>query len=443
MTPASAAAERPEAPLFSDGLGERIVAVDAATGDLLQILRIRSQLLAVPSFEFALRERAARLANFRHAYYARVRRIDRHPSGLAIVSDHVEGVRLSDMLRVSEERGLHLDLNAALCLLRQLVPSVALLHENARDVAHGLIAPERLIVTPRARLVVVEHVLGSAVEQLQYNRERLWQELRVGLPSSVGAPRFDHRADVTAIGLVALSLVLGRSIRSDEYPHKTTSLLNSARALSAGGEEQPLPESLHNWIARALQLEVRQGFQSATDAQIGLEEALADDTGFVAAPVALETFLSRYIAALLDPVPSAVAPAPEPVAVFEPPSAIAEPPKVMIESPKVAAVETPNVTVEPKPVASPKPIAEAVKPAVEPAKPVATAPTVPRPDVIAAPKPEPKSAAAEARDITELLRDFNLPTHEKSEPDAVIHEPPAARSRSGRGRMVGNDGVRI
>jgi hypothetical protein len=186
MTPASAAAERPEAPLFSDGLGERIVAVDASTGDLLQILRVRPQLLAVPSFEFALRERAARLANFRHAYYGRVRRIDRHPSGLAIVSDHVEGVRLSEMLRVAEERDLRLDLNAALCLLRQLVPSVALLHENARDVAHGLIAPERLIVTPRARLVVVEQVLGSAVEQLQYNRERLWQELRV---ARLSAPR--------------------------------------------------------------------------------------------------------------------------------------------------------------------------------------------------------------------------------------------------------------
>ena len=246
MTPVSAAAERPEAPLFSDGLGERIVAVDASTGDLLQILRVRPQLLAVPSFEFALRERAARLANFRHAYYGRVRRIDRHPSGLAIVSDHVEGVRLSEMLRVAEERDLRLDLNAALCLLRQLVPSVALLHENARDVAHGLIAPERLIVTPRARLVVVEQVLGSAVEQLQFNRERLWQELRVALPSSVGAPRFDHRADVTAIGLVALALVLGRPIRSDEYPHRVGTLLNSARARSAGGEEQALPESLHN-----------------------------------------------------------------------------------------------------------------------------------------------------------------------------------------------------
>ncbi len=89
MTPLSATAEQPEAPLFTDGLGDRVVAVDAATGDLLQILRVRPQLLAVPSFEFALRERAARLANFRHAYYGRVRRIDRQPAGLAIVSDHV------------------------------------------------------------------------------------------------------------------------------------------------------------------------------------------------------------------------------------------------------------------------------------------------------------------------------------------------------------------
>ena len=229
MTPVPATANQPEAPLFTDGLGDRVVAVDAATGDLLQILRVRPQLLAVPSFEFALRERAARLANFRHAYYARVRRVDRHPSGLAIVSDHVEGVRLSDMLRVAAGRGLPIDLNAALCLLRQIVPAIALLHENARDVAHGLLAPERLIVTPRARVIVVEHVLGSAVEQRQYSRERLWQELRVGVPVAVGLPRFDHRADVTAIGLVALALVIGRPVAADEYPHGVASLLKHAR----------------------------------------------------------------------------------------------------------------------------------------------------------------------------------------------------------------------
>src|SRR4029079_9983392 len=129
-------------------------------------------------------------------------------------------VRLSDMLRVAHERNLQIDLNAALCLLRQVVPSIAMLHENARDVAHGLLAPERLIVTPRARVIVVEHVMGSAVEQLQFTRDRLWQDLRVAVPMSAGPARFDHRADVTALGLVALALVLGRPIAADEYPQR-------------------------------------------------------------------------------------------------------------------------------------------------------------------------------------------------------------------------------
>ena len=114
--------ERPEAPLFCDGLGERVVAADGATGELLQILRIRPALTAVPSFEFALRERAPGW-ELPHAYYARVRRIDRVGARprLSIVSDHVEDARLSDMLRVAHERNLQLDINAALCLIRQLV----------------------------------------------------------------------------------------------------------------------------------------------------------------------------------------------------------------------------------------------------------------------------------------------------------------------------------
>ncbi len=318
--PSLPASERPEALLFSDGLGERVVAADGATPDLLQILRLRPALTAVPSFEFALRERAARLANFRHAYFARVRRVDRVMSptpSLAIVSDHIEGIRLSEILRLAHEMHLQLDLNASMCLIRQLVPTVAVLHENARDVAHGLIAPERLIVTPNARLVLTEHVLGAAIEQLQYGRDRLWQELRVAMPPSAGLPRFDHRADVTGLGLVALALVLGRPIAADEYPHKTQALLNDARERSALGEEQPLSAGLRGWLARALQLDVRRAFASAPEAAAALEELVAEDSIYVAAPVALENFMTRYVTALLDASPEPVeVPAPAPSAEF-------------------------------------------------------------------------------------------------------------------------------
>ena len=320
-----AATDRPEAPLFSDGLGERVVAADGATGELLQILRLRPELTAVPSFEFALRERTARLANFRHAYYVRVRRVDRAMTphaALALVSDHLEGTRLSDILRVAADKQLQLDINTALCLVRQLVPAIAVLHENAREVAHGLIAPERLLVTPNARLVIVEHVLGSAIEQLQFSRDRLWHEFRVALPASAGAPRFDHRSDVLGMGLVSLALILGRPLEEDEFPRAIPDLLNIARERSALGDEQPLGQPLRSWLARALQLDPRRSFASAPEAMSALEEVVSEDGMYVAAPVALETFLSRYIASLLEPPP---APIVEPPVRTQPPAAAMPP----------------------------------------------------------------------------------------------------------------------
>ncbi len=354
--------DHPEAPLFSDGLGERVVAADGATGELLQILRLRPALTAVPSFEFALRERVARLANFRHAYYARVRRVDRGmgpASSLAIVSDHLEGTRLSDILRVAHERQLQLDINAALCLIRQLAPAVAVLHENARDVAHGLIAPERLVVAPNGRLVIVEHVLGAAIEQLQYGRDRLWQEFRVAMPPSAGLPRFDHRADVTGLGLVALALILGRPLAAEEYPLRIPALLEGARERSALGDERPLSPPLRTWLGRALQLDVRRAFASAPEAAAALEELASDDSMYVAAPVALETFLSRYIASLLEPpmpteapaaavaVPVEAAPAPPVAPVRQDPRPEAAVPAIAPAAivPPAAAVAAPSAPV--------------------------------------------------------------------------------------------------
>ncbi len=350
---------RPEAPLFSDGIGDRVVSTDPTTGDLVQVLRINPALTAVPSFEFALRERVARLANFRHASYARVRRVDRaptHATALSLVSDHVEGTRLSDILRVAEERGLQLDINAALCLIRQLVPAVALLHENARDAAHGLIAPERLIVTPNGRLVIVEHVCGAAVEQMQYGRERLWHEFRVVMPPSAGIPRFDQRGDVAGIGVVALSLILGRPLRNEEFPRGAADLLSGALERTALGEELPLSPPLRSWLARALQVDVRRAFGSAPEAMAALDEITADGSMYVAAPVALESFLSSYSSAILVPPAPVLVPLPprrlepvEVVASFEPipddtfdrqPDSLLPPAPVVHEVPEITALLT-------------------------------------------------------------------------------------------------------
>jgi serine/threonine protein kinase len=281
MDSALASRIAPSVPIvFQDALGERR-RLDGNGPDPVEVLCLRSELTAIPSFEFALRERAGRLASFRHANYSRVRGVDRlnDPAAtLAVVSDHTRGLRLAALLSESGPRPITIDITVALHFIRQLVSAVAMLHESARDIAHGAIGPERLIVTPNARIVVVEYVLGAALEQLRFSRERYWRELRIALPSAPGLPRFDHRADVTQIGVVALSLILGRILHEDEFIAHGADLVASAKAIAPKGGQEPLPAGLRNWLARALQLDTRHSFASAPEARAELEKAVAGDT---------------------------------------------------------------------------------------------------------------------------------------------------------------------
>ena len=315
MERAAASNFSPAAVAFVDGLGERHNILDPTGSETLEVLCVRDELAAVPSFEFALRERVSRLATFRHASFVRVRAVerltDRHAT-LAVVSDAVAGTRLSDLLVQAAEHRINLDINAALCLIRQLVPAVAALHEHARDIqgfAHAAIAPERLIVTPNGRLLVVEYVMGAALEQVRFTPERYWHDLRIAVPRTASLPRFDHRVDVAQMGIVALSLILGRLIRDDEYPARVGDVVASTWAISARGGFEPLPPGLRGWLGRALQLEPRTAFATAAEARAELEKLLGDSE-HLGAPASLEAFLERFQSS--DRPSAAAAPVPEP-----------------------------------------------------------------------------------------------------------------------------------
>jgi hypothetical protein len=282
-------------PAFEDGLGRRYR--PAARGDQSppEILCFRPELTDVPAFEFSLRERVARVAEFRDAAYGRVRKVDRlsdERGTVVLMSDCVQGTRLSELLAVAEQGRAVLSLDAALCLVRQLIPAMTMLHRQG-GVAHGAIAPERLIVTPQGRLIVVEHVIGAALEQLRYSRERYWRELRVALPMAVGQPRFDEFADLTQLGVVALSLILGRSLRDEEFPTHTGDLINAAFARGVDGGRESLPSGLREWLRRALEVDVRHSFKSLTEAQNALDQLASLDAKDNADVEDLQTFLEQ------------------------------------------------------------------------------------------------------------------------------------------------------
>ncbi|MDP2053710.1 MAG: PEGA domain-containing protein [Acidobacteriota bacterium] len=287
-----------------DGFGRRVRGLDPDSGDEVEILELAPALVEHAGFVSALADRVARFAAVRHASYVHLRRLDR-PSAdrLTLVSDDTGGWRLSQMLAVASSTGLPLDITVVIGLLRQLLPAVALFGRHNRETAIGALAPERLIVTPQGRLVIAEHAFGPALEKLNFGRERLWRDFRVTMAPSAGLPRANPRADAHAIGVVALSLLLGRSLAEDEYPNQLSALVDSAVEHRAG-ETAPLSKAtlskaLSSWLTRALQFDISHSFQSPHEAQVAFESVLASDRAYVTSSPALDEWIAK-VGAVLD-----------------------------------------------------------------------------------------------------------------------------------------------
>ncbi len=290
--------------LFEDGFGERRLARDV-NGDQFEVLTLRDELTESPVVEAALRDRVSRLADFQSEHFGRVRGVERTGKSVPrvmVVSDHVPGARLSQILAAAETHLLPVEMHAALGLLRQLVHAVAILHDKAPDVCHGAISPERIIVTPSARLVLVEYVLGSAIERLRYSNKQYWQDLRVPLPRTFGMPHLDRRTDVTQVGATALALIIGRSLADDEFPSQISDMTASALSLSPDGALEPLPLPLKVWLQRALQIDSKTPFSSAPEAWAELDRVLHYSDP-IAEIEALKLFMSRYYAGAAEPSP--------------------------------------------------------------------------------------------------------------------------------------------
>jgi hypothetical protein len=275
-----------------DGFGRRMRGLDPDSGDEVEFLELSPALIEHPGFVSSLGERVARFAAVRHASYVHLRRLDR-PSAdrLVLVSDSTDGWRLSQMLEAASAAGRPLDISVVIGLLRQLLPAVSLFGRHNRDAAIGALAPERLIVTPQGRLVIAEHAFGPALEKLNHGRDRLWRDFRVTMAPSAGLPRSNARADAHAIGVVALSLLLGRPITDDEYPNQLGELVESA-VERRDGETAPLSRSLASWLARALQFETGSSFQSPHESQVAFESVLASDRGYVTSSKALDEWVA-------------------------------------------------------------------------------------------------------------------------------------------------------
>ena len=257
----------------SDALGDRLLMFDNTNQPSWEILRFKPALAHNPKFEAALRLRVEQLSSFQHEAFPQVRPIKRlgQDDGLAVVSTYSSGASLGEALKKPRT------LAFALRLIRQLAPALTALQRQAPGMVHGAVTADRIILSAEGRLVIREHMVGSALESLGLPAARLASEFGVlALPIKSVTATIDERCDVAQLALVAVSLMAGRRIALDEYPDALPGVLDEiARRHHAPGPVRF--ESLRRWLERALQIG-DQPFESAQDAEATLA-GLEDEPG--------------------------------------------------------------------------------------------------------------------------------------------------------------------
>ena len=292
---------------FADRLGDRLLLFDNTGAAPMELLRLAQRLTSDPAFEPALRERVEELKPFRHPAFARVRGVSvlAEPTPqLALVSEHIAGERLSQILRGARAAGFKPDPGTALWLVRQLMAALTALHEMGAEVAHGALSPDRIIVTPTGDLVVTEYVFAQALERMDATPGELWRDLGVAVRPASGKP--DQRGDIEQIGLLALAVLLGRPLGPNEYPKHVGRLLDEA----CDPQRWSLVPPLRAWLMRALALKARP-FSTAAEALDTLDALLPRVSGMWAARLLPQNLTSTP--------PSRVEAAPNARALLEPP----------------------------------------------------------------------------------------------------------------------------
>jgi hypothetical protein len=259
-----------------DGLGRRSLSFDRETGEMLERAHVQPELAA---FESLIRKRVARLAPFEDERFARPDRVERDPATgeLTVLAEFITGSRLSDLLEATADASIVPGVDVALGYLLESLPALTSLHNSG--LTHGLIDASRTVLTPDGQFVFLDPSFGSAVESLNLPRLRLWHRFGIAAPAGDGAVHFDAASDIAQVTLGGVALVLGRNLRSDEYPEALPSLLMEVIEVAQIRGSSAFATGLQRFLQRSLPIPGRRPYATADEAVNDVRQLVRREIG--------------------------------------------------------------------------------------------------------------------------------------------------------------------
>ena len=248
---------------FADELGDRSYSFDSANDTIIETLRLRRELGESLAFDGALRARVEKVGRLANPALASVQSVERTDTALFLISKYPSGRRLTELSAADAGPGLAFD------VIRRVTPALAALHKASPGLGHGAMSLNRIVLTRDKRLILVEHVFAAALEALHWSRPR-FNDLGLVVPEAVPV-RLDERTDLRQFGWIILSLMVGRTLRAEEYPAMASAVLEEARRTQTVLKTTKLGD----WLSRLLQV-APNSFPSAQEAVAAFQEFAHD-----------------------------------------------------------------------------------------------------------------------------------------------------------------------
>jgi len=250
------------------GMGVVYKAEDVALSRTVAIKRINPDLARDETFLQRFRSEARALARIDSSYIVTVHALRQTDVGLFIVMECVDGGTVKDLIQEGP-----LSWQRALPIIKQMLE--ALKHAHRAGVIHRDIKPHNIMLTANETVKVTDFGLAR-VHRTGSQRtvtQGIYGTLDYMSPEQVqGRSDLDHRSDLYSLGMTIYEMLAGDLPFKDDSSEFTKMRMIVEDDLPRPDQFRPrIPEELSKLIAKALEKNPEDRFQSAGDMRKALE----------------------------------------------------------------------------------------------------------------------------------------------------------------------------